>query len=38
MFRNTTLRYTFQIIKISNDKSGFHSQRNIIKISKALQN
>lgn len=31
MFRNTTLRYTLQIIKISNDKGGFHSQRNRIK-------
>lgn len=31
MFRNTTLRYTLHIIKISNDESGIHSQRNTIK-------
>lgn len=31
MFRNTTLRYTLQIIKISNDESGIHSLRNTMK-------
>lgn len=31
MFRNINLRYTLQIIKISNGQSGSHSQRNTIK-------
>lgn len=31
MFRNTSLRYTLKIIKISNDQCCIHSQRNTIK-------